>query len=146
MRVTIPAKPLEIEVEVPGYGIFYVKHLGAGLDAAIQARLDIARQTMDNISNKYVSLIKQETKLMKANDEAGLTNLRETEVYKNAKKEQDECNRQLQDAVKFANKCQLELWRSDDPKALEKFFNDFSLKEIQGFYAQVMAQEKLDNA
>lgn len=140
MTITIEAKPLEVNVEVPGYGTFYVKQMGAGVEADIKNRLVEASASMDALREKYDTLFKKEGELIKAKDEAGLKELKATDEYKQATREQRECSRALDEVVNYSNACHLKLWRSDDPEAMKKFLNAFSAQQIMSFHAQVMAE------
>ena len=140
MTITIKAKPLEVNVEVPGYGTFYVKQMGAGVEADIKNRLAEASASMDALREKYDALFKKEGELIKAKDEAGLKELKATDEYKQATQEQRECSKALDAVVNYSNECHLKLWRSDDPEAMKKFLNDFSAQQIMSFHAQVMAE------
>lgn len=146
MTITISAKPLEVKAELPGYGIFYLRRLGAAKDAEIQTRINEAKKLGENIPIKYKSLFDAEEKYSAEKNKDKLTELRASEEYKKARAEQTAADNALQDVKSYVDKCHLELWRSDDPKAMEKLLADFSLKEIQGFYAQVMAQAEAANA
>lgn len=140
MTITIEAKPLEVKAELPGYGLFYLRRLGAGAEADIRERLEKAQSTLNEIKDKYADLIEQETRLIEAKDEKALADLRATDKFKEATAAQEEANKVLQDAANFATQAQLKLWRSDDPEAMERLLNDFTAEEIRGFYVQVMEQ------
>ncbi len=140
MTITIEAKPLEVNVEVPGYGTFYIKQMGAGIEADIKNRLAEASASMDALREKYDMLFKKEGELIKAKNEAGLKELKATDEYKQATQEQRKCSRALDEVVSYSNDCHLKLWRSDDPEAMKKFLNDFSARQIMSFHAQVMAE------
>lgn len=140
MTITIEAKPLEVKAELPGYGLFYLRRLGAGAEADIRERLAKAQDTINEIKDKYSDLIDEETKLIEAKDEKALTEFRSTDKFKEAADAQAEANKVLQDAAAFATQAQLKLWRSDDPEAMERLLNDFTADEIRGFYMQVMGQ------
>lgn len=140
MTITIEAKPLEVKAELPGYGIFYLRRLGAGVEADLRERLQKAQSIIDEIKEKYATILEEETNLIEAKDDAGLEKLRNTDKYKEAQKEQADSSKTLQDAADFASKVQINLWRSDDPEAMERFLNDFTIDEIRGFYQQVMTE------
>lgn len=138
MTITIEAKPLEVKAELPGYGIFYLRRLGAGAEADLRERLQKAQSIIDKIKEKYADIIAEETKLMEAKDDVALAKFRASDKYREAEKEQTKSAAALQEAADYANKVQLGLWRSDDAEAMERFLNDFTMDDIRGFYKQVM--------
>lgn len=144
MTITIEAKPYEVRAELPGYGIFYIRRLGAGAEADLQERLKAAQKLIDDIKTKYQDIFDEETKLMADNDETGLGKLRKTDRYIEAQKEQDVNSKVLNEFSAYVNKVHLKLWRSDDPEAMGRLLSDFTMEEIRGFYQQVMTEA--DNA
>lgn len=144
MTITIEAKPLEVKAELPGYGLFYLRHLGAGAEADLRERLQKAQKIVDEIKEKYADIIEEENKLIETGDKKALAEFRATEHYKKAQEEQAGSAKTLQEVADYVNATQLKLWRSDDPKAMEGLLNDFTTAEIIGFYKQVM--EEADNA
>lgn len=141
MTITIQAKPLEIEAELPGYGKFYVRRLGAALEAEIQDRIQKAEEDNQAAQDKYKPLIEKELELTKTGKAEELAALKETDEYKEATKARTACAKSLIGAYNFAKREQLKLWRSDDPEALKKMFNDFSTEQIMDFYNQVIRSE-----
>lgn len=144
MTITIEAKPLEVKAELPGYGLFYLRRLGAGAEAELREKLQEAQEIINEIKEKYADIIEKETKLIEAKDAKALEEYRATAEYKNAQVEQAESTKKLQEVNDYANAAQLKLWRSDDPEAMKRLLNDFTTSEIIGFYKQVM--EEADNA
>lgn len=140
MAITIDAKPFEVKAELPGYGIFYLRHLGAGKEAELQDMMQKAKAEIDAVAEQYKDITEKEEELVKADDKTSLEELRASTEYKAAQKAQQKAGDSLQSAVAYANKCQLSLWRSDDKKALERLFSDFTAEQIRGFYAQVMLE------
>lgn len=138
MTITIEAKPLEVKAELPGYGIFYLRRLGAGAEADLRERLRKAQEIIDEIKAKYADIIAEETKLMEAKNDDALSKFRASDKYREAEKEQTKSAVALQEVADYANKVQLGLWRSDDPEAMERFLYDFTMEDIRGFYKQVM--------
>lgn len=146
MTITIEAKPLEVKAELPGYGIFYLRRLGAAAEAEMQEKLHKAKSLIDNVAAEFENIIKQEEEYIKAKDEAKLSALKSSDEYKKAKDAQAKADAELQKAVAYSNKCQLGLWRSDDPKAMERLLNEFTMEQIRGFYVQVMEDAEKGNA
>lgn len=142
--ITIKAKPFEVKAELPGYGVFRLKHLGASLGAELKQKLNEAQAMIDDAKNAYKDIVEKETELTKANDEKALDSLKASPRYQQAVLAQKEASKKLEEALEFSDKCLLGLWSSDDPKALEKLLTDFTPKEIKSFYEQVMAEA--DNA
>lgn len=140
MTITIKAKPLEIKAELPGYGIFYLRRLGAAQEAEIRARLDEAKKLGDDIATKYKNLADEESNYIAAKNEGKLAELRASEDYQNCQKEQKEASEKMNDAINYLNKCRLKLWRAESPEAMERMLNDFTTEEINGFYEQVMEE------
>lgn len=140
MTITIEAKPLEVKAELPGYGLFYLRRLGAGAEADLRERIQKAQEIIDQIKEKYGDVLEEENRLIESKDKEALEKYRKTDRYKEAQKEQESSAKTLQDAADYAAKAQLKLWRSDDPEAMERFLNDFTIDEIRGFYQQVMTE------
>lgn len=146
MTITIEAKPLEVKAELPGYGIFYLRRLGAAAEAEMQEKFNKAKLLIDEVSSQFEELIANETEYIKSHDEAKLSALKASDEYKKAKDAQAKADAELQKAVAYSNKCQLGLWRSDDPEAMERLLNDFTMEQIRGFYVQVMEDAEKENA
>lgn len=144
MTITIHAKPLEVKAELPGYGVFYLRRLGASKEAELQDILNKAAVQIETVSAEFKDIIDRESEYIKNGDDKALTKLRASTAYQNAKEAQSKANDNLQQAVNYANKCQLSLWRAEDPKSIERLLNDFTTKQIIGFYTQVMAEANTD--
>lgn len=144
MKITIEAKPLEIKAELPGYGVFYVRKMGAGAEMDLMARMSSIQEHMEEVRTKYAKLFDKENKLIADKDNAGLAELKNSAEYKEALKAQEEINKQIQSHSELVNRTMLNLWRSDNSEAVKKLLADFTITQIQGFYKQVM--EQADNA
>lgn len=144
MTIKLEAKPLEIKVEVPGYGIFYLRRMGAAKEAEMQEVLGNAKSMVDEVAADFKDIVSEESELVSAKDEAGLKDLRTTPEYKEARRAQDKANETLQNAIRQLNKCMISLWRSDVAGALDRLLEDFTMEQIKSFYAQAM--EQADNA
>lgn len=144
MTIKLEAKPFEIKVEVPGYGIFYLRRMGAAKEAEMQEVLGNAKSIVDKTADDYKDIVTKESQLVNAKDEVGLVNLRSTPEYKEAQRAQNKANDELQKAIAKLNKCMLSLWRSDVVGALDRLLEDFTTEQIKGFYTQAM--EQADNA
>lgn len=140
MTISIDAKPLEIKAELKGYGIFYLRHLGAGAEAETLEKIKLAKEKTEECAKKHKAITDKESSLVDAKDEKALEELRATAEYKKAMEEKAEVDAIMQDTNNYINKCMLNLWRSDDPKAMERLLSDFSTEQIRGFYAQVMTE------
>lgn len=139
--ISIEAKPLELAAELEGYGIFYVRKMGAGTEAEIRYRLDEANNAIEEMSEKYKGIIDKEKELMEAKDDKALEELRNTPRYKELLAKQKETGERLESVYHYTRDVQLKLWRSDDPEAVKKLFEDFSFDQIQSLYKQVMESE-----
>lgn len=144
MTISIEAKPYEVEAEIKGYGVFRVRRLGAGAEADLKQRLDDATRAVDEVRTAYQNLYDRESKLIENKDADGLATLRQTDEYKQARADMAEAQKQTTEALKYAQKAHLKLWSTDNEENWKKLLNDFSYKEILGFYQQIMA--KADNA
>lgn len=142
MTFTLEAKPYELKVEIPGYGIFTIKKLGAGKESEIRLRLNEAQKLMDELNDKYKDIIEKENNLIKSSDEENLKKLRESAGYKEVKNKQSEVNRKLQKAHDFAVDSQLSLWSADNEDDLKKLFDDFSAEQLNSLYRQALDLEK----
>lgn len=138
--ITIEAKPFEVKASLPGYGIFYLRRLGASRGAELREKLDVAQKMIDDATHKYQDIIDKESELKTTKNQQGLIKLRATTRYKEAEEAQKEASQKLQEALDFSDKCQLGLWRSEKPEAMKRLLDDFTIKEIRGFYAQVMEE------
>lgn len=146
MTITIDAKPLEVRAELPGYGIFYLRRLGAAKEAELGEMFENLNIKREAFQKKYQKLIDNEAKLIADKNDGELENLRASEEYQACKKEQTEQQKELERATNYLNKTCLSLWRSDEPKAIERLANDFTNAQIQEFYRQVMEQAEAENA
>lgn len=146
MTITIDAKPLEIKAELPGYGIFYLRRLGAAKEAEIGEMFQRINTSGESLRSKYQTLIDEESRLIAVKNDEKLADLRASDEYQACKKEQAEHQKELQEATAIINKTCLSLWRSDDPKAMERLTNDFTSAQIQGFYRQAMEKAEAENA
>lgn len=146
LDITIEAKPLIYNVEIPGYGMFTVRRLGAGAQADLSDELAAAQKAQEQIMEDFADTIAEEKRLVRANDQEGLNVLRASEAYKEAQSAQRKVSQMLQDAVNHSNRIELGLWDSEDKQALERFRNDFTIEQIRGFYQQVMQQATGDKA
>lgn len=138
--IKIEAKPFEVQAELPGYGIFRLRRLGAGVEADIRNMLEDANADIKENADRYKDIIDKETQLIQDDKQKELEELRSSQRYIDAERAQKKASEKLQKAVDYSKKCQMELWRSDDPEALRKLFADFSFEQIMGFYNQVMRE------
>lgn len=140
MKITLEAKPLEYQVEVPGYGLFTVRKMGAGVEADIASRLREMNEKSELFDEEYKDIVDQEKKLASTENEAELKKLKDSEKYKMAIKAQEELSRSLGPISEELMHIQLGLWDCEDKEALRRFLNDFTIEQIRGFYKQVMEQ------
>lgn len=138
--ITIKAKLFEVKAKIPGYGVYYLRHLGAGDEADIINMLEDAKADIDEAQEKYQDISAKEKKLIKENKVEELAKLNSTPDYKEADAAYKKANQKLQKAINYSKKCQLELWRSDDPDAMKRLLKDFTTDQIIDFYRQVMQE------
>lgn len=144
MTITIEAKPLEVEAELPGYGHFFLRRMGAGIEADIRNKFAEANAEYQEITERAKPLIEQEKKLREAGDKDALAKLTVSDEYKKALKDQNEATRKINEVMRYSTECHLKLWRSEDPELMKRLLNDFTAEQIMAFHRQVM--EKADNA
>lgn len=140
MKITLEAKPYEILVEVPGYGIFKVHRIGAGTEADLAAKSLEINSLNDRLAEEYGDISAREAELVKSDDKAGLEALRATEEYKAAKALQKKISAALDQLNARIVKTELSLWESDDQEALERFLRELSLSQIRDLYRQAIKQ------
>lgn len=136
--ITIEAKPLTYDVEIPNYGIFTLRRLGAGKEAEIGYRLRIAEEKQKEVSKRYDDVIKREVALLEEKNDKELKELRESKEYLEAKAAQSEASAALRDSVLYQREVVAGLWSSQDEEALERLKNDFSSEQLNELYMQVM--------
>ncbi len=140
MKITLEAKPLEYQVEVPGYGLFTVRKMGAGVEADLAGRLREMDERQKSFDEEYKNIVDQEKELASAKNETELKKLKDSEKYKAAIKAQEELSRFLGKISGELMRVHLELWDCEDKEALKRFLNDFTTEQIRGFYKQIMDQ------
>ncbi len=140
MKITLEAKPYEILVEVPGYGIFKVHRIGAGTEATLAAESLEINDLNNRLKEEYADISAREVELTKAGDEAGLEALRATDEYKSAKAFQDKITAKLQAFNSKMAQVELGLWSSDDQEALERFKSELTMAQIRNLYQQAIKQ------
>lgn len=140
MAITLAAKPNNIEVEIPGYGKFTIKRLGAAKEAKIGTLVQKAEQSTKEISKKYKDLMEKEMELKSSGNVEELEALRSSQEYLEAQEKENESNLILREAVSLINRYCCEAWSSSDKNALKNLFNDFSAKQLQQLYAQAIAE------
>lgn len=138
--ITIEAKPLTYDVEIPGYGVFTLSRLGAGKEAEMSYRLRVADEKQKEVSRRYKGVIEQEKKLLDEKNDEELKKLRASKEYLEAKEAQAETSAALRDAVLYQREAVAGLWNSQNQKALERLKNDFSSEQLNELYLQVMQQ------
>lgn len=140
MKITLEAKPYEILVEVPGYGIFKVHRIGAGTEADLAAKSLEIKNLNDRLADEYGDISAREVELIKSDDKAGLEALRATEEYKAAKALQKKISADLDQLNARIVRTELSLWKSDDQDVLERFLRELSLEQIRSLYRQAIEQ------
>lgn len=140
MTFTLEAKPLEVKVKVPGYGIFYVRQMGAGTQADINDRLSAMEQKNNEVKEQYAEVLEREEQLAATKDDAGLAKLHRCGDYKRARSAIEQSKLDLLALTRYVDRCWLSLWRSDDSDALARFLGDFSADQLRSFHAQAMEQ------
>lgn len=140
MTITLQAKPLEYEVEIPGYGIFTIRRIGAGTEADLASRMRVIEELQQMIKEEYSDIFDEETKLIAAKDEKALKTLRSTDRYKEVEKKQAEITKKLNSTVEYTKKLAMSLWGSESHENLEKLFNDFTFEQIESLYKQALDQ------
>lgn len=136
--VTLEAKPLEIKVNIPNYGLFTVRRLGAGAEAEIRSRLSKAIELSNKIQENYKDIIDKENRLIKEHDDQGLERLRSQPRYASVRSEQKKVDQLLEKANEYANRCYLALWSAEDHNSLERLFADLTTEQIQDLYKQAI--------
>lgn len=140
MTITLQAKPLEYEVEIPGYGIFTIRRIGAGAEADLASRMRVIEELQQMVKEEYSDILDEETKLIAAKDEKALNTLRSTDRYKEVEKKQAEITKELNSTVEYTKKLAMSLWGSESYENLEKLFNDFTFEQIESLYKQALDQ------
>lgn len=140
MKITLEAKPYEILVEVPGYGIFKVHRIGAGTEATLAAESLEINDLNNRLKEEYADISAREVELTKAGDETGLETLRATDEYKSAKSLQDKITAKLQTFSSKMAQVELDLWSSDDQEALKRFKSELTMAQIRNLYQQAIKQ------
>lgn len=140
IKITLEAKPLEYQVEVPGYGLFTVRKMGAGAEADVARRLREMDERSKQFDEEYKDIIDQEKELAAAQDEGGLKKLKGSKKYQEAVRVQKDSAQFLRQITEELMQIQLGLWDCEDKGALKRFLNDFTSEQIQSFYKQVMDQ------
>lgn len=129
MTIKLDIKPINIKIEIPGYGEFTVTPLGAGAEAEVR----IAFREMDEALKKakeYQSLVDRE--------QAGEKLDTESEEYKLAiealsivgdlsDKARDIVMDKMREVIKGKN--------------VDKLFNDFTYKQIQEIYRKAIEED-----
>lgn len=144
MTISITAKPFEVKAKLEGYGIFYLRRLGAAQEAELQYEASTVKKEMDTVAEKFKGIIEKEKQLQAADDKAELETLRKSDEYLAAQAEQQRAAEKVDLILAKTRKAQLSLWRSDDEEALKRLFNDFTLEELKNMWQQVMSEA--DNA
>lgn len=140
MTITLQAKPLEYEVEIPGYGIFTIRRIGAGAEADLASRMRVIEELQQMVKEEYSDILDEETKLIATKDEKALNTLRSTDRYKEVEKKQAEITKELNSTVEYTKKLAMSLWGSESYENLEKLFNDFTFEQIESLYKQALDQ------
>lgn len=139
MTITIEAKPLLTEVEIPGYGVFTVRLMGAGTEAEIRRRYREANDEAQAISNKYKNILDEEKKLMEDKNAADeLKAFRVSEDYQKAQKEISVVTEKLQRVSDYAREQRAKLFTCEDNSALTKLFDELTDKQLNDIYTQVV--------
>jgi len=144
MTISIAAKPFEVKAKLEGYGVFFLRRLGAAQEAELQYGAAEVKKELDAVVDKFKDLLAREKELQAAGDNEGIEALRKTEEYLAAQAEQARVNGKLDAFLAKTRSAQLSLWRSDDEEALKRLFNDFTLEELKNMWQQVMSEA--DNA
>lgn len=141
MKITIEAKPLIVDAELPGYGVFHLRRMGAAMEAELRDRYEKIQDLINEKPDQ--ELAEKELKLVEAKDKKALAELRATPEYRNANERRKKIDNEIYKFNSYINKKHLELWSSDDPDAMKRLREDFTMEQIKGFYGQVM--EHADN-
>ena len=138
LAITLEAKPYEYQVEIPGYGLFTVRRLGAGTQADLADKMRAAEKAQKKVERDFAEIVEKEKRLVAENATEELATLRTSEEYKKAEKAQKKVSSLLQDTINCINRAELALWSSDDPKALEKLMTELTIEQIRELYGKAM--------
>lgn len=136
--ITLEAKPYEYQVQIPGYGLFTVRCLGAGTQADLADKLHAAEKAQQKVERDFAEVIAEEKRLAEGGDHEALVAFRAADEYKHATRAQAQATTVLQSASEAVVKAEMALWSSEDPKALEKLMSELTIEQIRGLYRKVM--------
>lgn len=140
MTIDIELKPLEVQVNIKGYGDFYVRRIGAAMEALINEQLSNVQKQLDDFQKNNAELLSKESKLINDKNLQELENLRATAEYQELSKAQKLIDNLLADAIRQSNKIMMDCWRSDVDGVVEKLFNDLTMDQIKSAYQQIMTE------
>lgn len=140
MSIILEAKPIEIQVEIPGYGNFKLRRLGAGAEAEIMKKLREASEENKRVTNKFKDVLESEKNFLRTSQTTKLEELKATAEYQSAKQSIEKAAAIMQGAVEYSNERMLSLWNSDDQKSLEKLLNDFTIEQLRALYQQAISK------
>lgn len=144
MTINIELKPLEIPVEIPDFGTFFVRRMGAATEAVLQEQLSDVQKKMDDLKRNNAELFSKEAKLIADENLQALEELRATVEYQAASEIQKTVDGLLQHTIQSMNKAIMDCWRSEMDGAVEKLFSTLSMAQIKSAYNQIMTEA--DNA
>lgn len=144
MTIEIELKPLEVQASIKGYGTFFVRRIGAAVEAALNEQLSAVQKQLDQVKNTNAELLAKESELISSKNTQELEKLRATAEYQELSKAQKIVGEQLSEAIRKSNKVMMDCWRSEAEGAVEKLFNDLTMDQIKSAYVQIMTEA--DNA
>lgn len=144
MTIDIELKPLEVQVNIKGYGDFYVRRIGAAMEATLDEQFAEVQKELDEIQKNNAELLSKETKLINDNNLKELEKLRATVEYQELSKAQKTLNEHLTGVTQRINRTMMSCWRSEVDGALEKLFNELTMEQIKSAYQKIM--KEADNA
>lgn len=144
MTISITMKPLDVKVNIEGYGVFSLRRPGAAQEIEMTEKLDNLQSEMKALTTKYKDFYEQEKALTAAGDKAGLEALFNSEEYAPVQAERKKIDDKTDAVLLESRKNFLSLWRSDDKEALERLMKEATYEQLQKAYAEAM--EQADNA
>ncbi len=144
MTIGIELKPLEVQANIKGYGTFFVRRIGAAVEAMLNEQLSAVQKQLDQVKNTNAELLAKENELISSKNTQELEKLRATAEYQELSKAQKIVGEQLSETIRKSNKAMMDCWRSEAEGAVEKLFNDLTMDQIKSAYVQIMTEA--DNA
>lgn len=138
MSIVLEAKPIEIPVEIPGYGKFTLRRLGAGAEAEIMSRLREASEETEKVTAQYKEILDAEKEFVKNKNIEELEKLKATDEYRSAKQAIEHATSHMQRTGEYANTRMLKLWDSEDKDSLTRLLNDFTTEQLRALYQEAI--------